>query len=62
MITITNVQPVPVPDDELSLYVLRINDKSVQMFGHKRKDGLAECLRAAANALDEIERIRKGRP
>lgn len=33
-------------------YVVRINDKIITYFKHTRKDGLATCLRKAAEAVD----------
>jgi len=34
-------------------YELRINQKVIAKFKHKREDGLAECLRKAAKAADK---------
>ena len=37
-------------------YVLRINSREIARFKHIRKDGLAECLRRAADAAEASER------
>lgn len=34
-------------------YVLRINNKVIAHFTHKREDGLAACLRRAADAAEQ---------
>jgi hypothetical protein len=56
MIKIVNAQATSVaeahdPGGE-RLYELSINHKLICDFKHRRKDGLAECLRKAANAAD----------
>lgn len=39
--------------EHLSVYTVRINnDPVIATFGHFRPDGLAECLRLAAMAVD----------
>ena len=53
-IIIQNVYPKP--DHEESAYEVRINLEYKATFNHKRQDGLAECLRAAADAVEEAER------
>lgn len=37
-------------------YQLRINNRVLALFKHKREDGLAKCLRLAADALEKQER------
>lgn len=37
-------------------YVLRINNREIARFKHVRKEGLAECLRRAADAAGRAER------
>lgn len=34
-------------------YVLRINAEEICRFKHRREDGLAECLRRAAEAVEK---------
>ena len=51
MIAIINVKPAK-SDDRPSTYELRINSKLVVTFKHERVAGLAECLRAAADAVE----------
>ena len=53
-VIIQNVDPKP--DNEESTYEVRINLEYKATFNHKRQDGLAECLRAAADAVEEAER------
>ncbi len=36
-------------------YVLRINAKEICSFSHNREDGLATCLRKAANAVAMVD-------
>ncbi len=36
-------------------YVLRINAKEICSFSHNREDGLATCLRKAANAVVMVD-------
>lgn len=36
------------------IYELKINDKNICYFTHKRSDGLANCLIAAAEAVKKI--------
>ena len=45
-------------DTEISDYVVRINcDPPIATFEHWRRDGLAECLRRAADAVDAARAI-----
>jgi len=37
---------------ETCRYTLHINDQHICTFTHKRSDGLAECLRKAAEAVE----------
>lgn len=43
----------------LQHYVLGINHNRFVEFTHPYQDGLSACLRAAANAFDELERSGK---
>lgn len=44
------------PDNEEHEYVIRINhQRPIATFKHKRSDGLAACLRRAANAVTKAE-------
>ena len=51
MIAIVNISPDPKPFGE-HIYALRINHREICQFTHKREDGLAVCLMAAAKAVD----------
>jgi len=42
--------PVVLPFD---MFIIVINKKVITTFKHKREDGLADCLRRAAEAVDE---------
>ena len=56
MISIINVSPVGAPSVGLNQYVLKINNKVITGFEHKRKAcGLAQCLRDAADAMDKVD-------
>lgn len=60
-VIIENISPHDRPDSEPHDYRLRINGKVIAHFRHVRERGLAECLRAAANAagraaLKEMDR------
>jgi len=56
-IIITNIST---HDDPVGLnqYVLRINRSQIVLFDHVRSDGLAKCLRRAADAAEKAERER----
>lgn len=41
------------PDDGECEYRLRINSQVIAYFSHSRPDGLAECLRKAADAAEK---------
>lgn len=43
----------------LNKYQVRINQKVIAEFEHTRSDGLAECLRKAAEAVEDDNRIEK---
>ena len=54
MIAITNISR-GIPDNEPHEYAVSINlGKPLAKFSHIRGDGLAACLRAAADAIDAI--------
>ena len=56
MISIINVSPVGTPSTGLNQYVLKINNQLITGFDHKRKAfGLAQCLRDAADAMDQVD-------
>ena len=49
---------------EVYIYELRINRDTVCSFTHNRRDGLAACLRTAADKVDTVnvdEEIRRSR-
>ncbi len=52
MITIVNITPNPQPFGK-NTYSLRINSMEVCQFQHKREDGLAACLIAAAKTIEK---------
>lgn len=55
-IIIDNISPDDAPQEGVNDYLVRINSKGICTFQHDRKvDGLAQCLRDAANALDAME-------
>lgn len=60
MITIVNVDPNPRPTGEHQ-YELRINQKVIAKFVHRREDGLEKCLLRAANAASDAELARMAR-
>jgi len=51
-VIIENISPHDRPDSQPHDYRLRINAKLITNFQHVRDRGLAECLRAAADAVD----------
>lgn len=57
VVKIENVSPRAARDDEEHDYVLRFNNEPVLVrFRHVRSQGLAACLRAAADAVErELE-------
>ena len=61
MIAIVNVSPKTNPLEGIDDYEVRINRKLICKFKHYRKvDGLAQCLRDAADAVDasKTERLK----
>lgn len=52
---IQNISPEGTSEDEPHTYNLNINRRLLCTFTHVRSDGAAECLRAAADALDDAE-------
>lgn len=54
-ILIHNISGDGVPDDAPHDYVLRINSDVITRFQHVRSEGLAECLRRAADAVDAAD-------
>lgn len=59
MITITNVTP-SLPLTTAHTYAIKIKGVLIAMFQHNRCDGLAVCLRKAAEAVEKKEQ-QKGR-
>ena len=51
MIAIVNVSAAGTPDDQMSVYEVRINRKVMARFHHVRTDPLEVCLHKAANAV-----------
>ena len=51
-IIITNKGQAPGENETTRIYHIKINDKLITEFTHDREDGLAECLRKAADAVD----------
>lgn len=43
-------------------YVVKINSATVACFTHNREDGLATCLRRAANAVQRVQRYEERKP
>lgn len=59
MITITNEGPFDDPDKGGERnYSIRIRKELIATFKHCRRDGLANCLRAAARAVEAEEATR----
>lgn len=54
-VIITNITKHNKPTGEHS-YVLKINATEIARFTHVRENGLAECLRKAADAVEKMER------
>lgn len=55
MITIQNISPDDSPRYGEDKYILKINHKIICKFSHTRSvDGLAACLRDAADAVDKV--------
>lgn len=56
MISITNISPVGTPKFCINHYVLKFNNKIICAFENKRTvNGLARCLRDAADAVEAKE-------
>ena len=43
-------------------YEVKINNRTICRFTHSRSDGLATCLRRAANAVAKKEKGEQGEP
>ena len=55
MIAIVNVGPHDDPDPTgWRNYEVRINREVIATFRHKREHGLAQCLRMAADAVEDV--------
>lgn len=55
-VIIQNITDVPTSHGS-NKYQLRINDRVIAEYYHNREDGLAECLRKAAIAAEDPDRI-----
>lgn len=53
-VIIENMSPTDLADDKLHSYRLRINGDVIAFFPHRRDEGLAECLRRAADAAERL--------
>lgn len=54
MIAIVNVSPEDAPNTGINQYEVRINQRAITQFEHYRqKTGLAQCLRDAADAVEQ---------
>ena len=53
MIAIVNVSPYSYPFG-IHKYEVRINQKIITKFEHRREQGLGVCLRLAADAVDKM--------
>ena len=51
-VIIENLSPPGLPDDQFHFYRVRVNGDVIAHFRHRRSDGLAECLRVAADYVD----------
>lgn len=51
-VVITNISDRGTPNNAMHEYVVKINQNVITRFIHKRNEGLAECLRRAADAVD----------
>jgi hypothetical protein len=51
-VIITNISDRGTPNNAFHEYVVKINHEVITRFIHKRNEGLAECLRRAADAVD----------
>jgi hypothetical protein len=49
------------PDDDNRRYIIYINQKPIAGFEHRRADGLAACLRKAADTVKKAEVEKRGR-
>lgn len=59
MIIIHNISGDNFDYTGINHYQVRINQKIIAEFDHKRSDGLAECLRLAADAVEDPMRVEK---
>lgn len=55
-IIIQNITDVPTSHGS-NKYQVRINSKVIAEYYHNREDGLAECLRKAATAVEQTDRV-----
>ena len=56
-IIIQNISGDDFGDKVMNRYQVRINTKVIAEFDHMRPDGLAECLRKAADAIEQPGRV-----
>ncbi len=59
MITITNIGPQTKDPGGLRNYEVRINRELICTFNHYRRDGLAECLRLASEAVKMRDKLQE---
>jgi len=59
VIAIVNITPEGEPVDGWNEYQVRINRNVITHFRHRRSEGLATCLRKAADAVEETFRLRQ---
>jgi hypothetical protein len=52
---IENISPAPRRDSEMHDYRIRMNDKVLIHFQHRRSEGLAKCLLQASRALTNYQ-------
>lgn len=57
MIAIINRGPVASAKGDLRSYEVKINAQTITFFTHARGDGLAECLRKAADAVEKSRSV-----
>lgn len=50
-VIIENLSPRSLPDDQDHEYRLRVNEREIVRFKHRRNEGLALCLHLAAQAV-----------
>lgn len=60
MISVVNVSPDDAPNTGINQYEVRINNKLIASFEHDRQyNALPQCLRDAADAVEQQEKLDK---